>query len=183
MCIQNNWPTLFFGIFFIFCSSCSLAPQSPEAVKPAGPSIGEEFFLSEKYDNALDEYSSMYETALTPEDRSLALFGLACTQLTLAQSDKEVTEAITTFEKWQAENGASRPSVNSRMFVIALKTLAGRTHKINEENAQLLKKKNTIIANQKKKISRLGNTVDNIQKQLDQIEAIDATLQEKKKPL
>lgn len=170
-------------VFSIFSSSCTQAPPSPEPIKPAGPSVGETLFLSENYEKALAEYSTHYETAVTPEDRSHALFGLACTQLTLAHSDSQLAEAINTLEKWEAENVGSPSLENPRLLVIALKALNERAQKKSQEHAQLLKRKNTAIANQKKKIAQLGGTVDSIQKQIDQLEAIDETLQEKKKSL
>ncbi len=184
MSTRKNWGLLYLIVFTIFCSSCAQAPPpSPEPIEPVSPSVGETLFLSENYEKALYEYSDNYETALTPEDRSHALFGLACTQLTLAHSDNQLAEAITTFEKWGAENVASPSMENPRLLVIALKALNEHTQKKNQEQIQVIKKKNTIIANQKKKIAQLGSAVDNIQKQLDQLEAIDETLQEKKKSL
>ncbi|MFH0780414.1 MAG: hypothetical protein V2B20_00435 [Pseudomonadota bacterium] len=179
----KTWGTLLLVVFSICCSSCIQAPPSPEPIKPANPSVGETLFLNGNYERALEEYSNNYETALAPEDRSHALFGLACTQLTLAHSESQLAEAITTLEKWDAEKVDPQPIENSHLLVIALKTLSEHIQKKNQEQVQLAKRKNTIIANQNKKIAQLGNTVENIQKQLDQLEEIDETLQEKKKSL
>ncbi len=178
------------GIFFVaislLCSSCAQppAPETPEPEElPSYQSRGDELFLNENYADALLEYEHDYETALAPEDRNHALYGLACTQLVLAHSDNQMTEAIDNLAKWDDEKGDIALTENRHLLVTALKVQGQRILKIRQEQSHLAKRKNNIIANQRNKITQMVNTVDNLQKQLEELEAIDETLQEKKRPL
>ena len=168
----------------LFCSSCAQPPQPtpPEPIRPT-TSVAEAFFLNEDFANALLEYEHDYETALAPEDRNQALYGLACTQLLLARSDSRMAEAIGNLEKWDGEKGDTPLTENRHLLVVALKVQGERIQRKNQEQVHLAKLKNTVIANQRKKISQMATTVDNLQKQLEELEVIDETLQEKKKPL
>ena len=47
-------------------------------------------FINGDFENALLEYEQIYETALSHEDRNSALYGLACTQMMLANSDLQL---------------------------------------------------------------------------------------------
>ncbi len=197
MLIFTNMPVPIFnalklrvGIFFVaislLCSSCAQppAPETPEPEKlPSSQSRGDELFLKENYADALLEYEHDYETALAPEDRNHALYGLACTQLVLAHSDNQMTEAIDNLAKWDDEKGDIALTENRHLLVTALKVQGQRILKIRQEQSHLAKQKNNIIANQRNKITQMVNTVDNLQKQLEELEAIDETLQEKKRPL
>jgi hypothetical protein len=197
MLIFTNMPVPIFnalklrvGIFFIaislLCSSCAQPPAAdlpePEELPPSR-SLGDELFLNENFAEALIEYGHAYETAIAPEDQSQALYGLACTQLVLAYSDIQMTEAIGNLEKWDDEKGDTPLTENRHLFVTALKSQVQRILKLRQEQTHLAKQKNNVIANQRKKITQMANTVDNLQKQLEELEAIDETLQEKKKPL
>ncbi len=197
MLIFTNMPVPIFnalklrvGIFFVaislLCSSCAQppAPETPEPEElPSYQSRGDELFLNENYADALLEYEHDYETALAPEDRNHALYGLACTQLVLAHSDNQMTEAIDNLAKWDDEKGDIALTENRHLLVTALKVQGQRILKIRQEQSHLAKRKNNIIANQRNKITQMVNTVDNLQKQLEELEAIDETLQEKKRPL
>lgn len=197
MLILTNMPVPIFnalklrvGIFFVaislLCSSCAQppAPETPEPEElPSYQSRGDELFLNENYADALLEYEHDYETALAPEDRNHALYGLACTQLVLAHSDNQMTEAIDNLAKWDDEKGDIALTENRHLLVTALKVQGQRILKIRQEQSHLAKRKNNIIANQRNKITQMVNTVDNLQKQLEELEAIDETLQEKKRPL
>lgn len=179
-----------FGIFFfaisMLCSSCAQPPApdlpAPEEL-PSSQSRADELFLKENYADALLEYEHDYETALAPEDQNQALYGLACTQLVLAYSDSQMTEAINNLEKWDDEKGDMPLTENHHLLVTAIKVQGQRILKIRQEQTHLAKQKNNVIANQRKKITQMASTVENLQKQLEELEAIDETLQEKKKPL
>jgi hypothetical protein len=178
------------GIFFIaisiLCSSCAQPPAPEPPVPEERPyfrSLGDEFFLNENYADALLEYEHDYETALAQEDRNQALYGLACTQLVLASSDSQMTEAIDNLVKWDDEKGDIPLTENRHLLVTALKVQGQRILKIRQEQTHIAKQKNNVIANQRKKMAQMLSTVENLQKQLEELEAIDETLQEKKKPL
>jgi hypothetical protein len=197
MLIFTNMPVPFFtvlklriGFFFmaisLLCSSCAQppAPDLPEPEeRPPSQSRGDELFLQENYADALIEFEHDYETALAPEDRNQALYGLASTQLVLANSDSQMTEAIDNLVKWDDEKGDIPLTENRHLLVTALKVQGQRILRIRQEQIHVAKQKNNVIANQRKKITQMASTVDNLQKQLEELEAIDETLQEKKKPL
>ncbi len=174
-----------FVVIALCCSSCAQSPQPPppELIQPAPQSVAETLFLNEDFANALLEYEHDYETALAPEDRNQALYGLACTQLLLARSDSQMAEAIGNLEKWDGEKSDTARTENRHLLIVALNVQGERILKKSQEQAHLAKQKNTVIANQRKKITQMATTVDNLQKQLEELEAIDETLQEKKKPL
>ncbi len=177
---------IFFIAISVICSSCAQPPTAdPPAPdeRPYSRSLGDELFLNENYADALLEYEHEYETALAPEDRNQALYGLACTQLVLAYSDSQMSEAIDNLVKWDDEKGDIPLTENRHLLVTALKVQGQRILKIRQEQSHIAKQKNNVIANQRKKITQMANTVDNLQKQLEELEAIDETLQEKKKPL
>jgi hypothetical protein len=179
------------GIFFVavslVCSSCAQPQQSPPPPPPVfvepPQSLAEMLFLKGDFANALLEYEQIYETALTEEDRNPALYGLACTQLMLAHSDSQFAEAISNLENWDAEKSNKHFTENSHLLVTALKFQSERIQKRNQAQAALAKQKNSVIANQSSMITQMLTTVNNLQKQLEELEAIDETLQEKRNPL
>ncbi len=180
------WGGVFLVAVCLLCSSCAQPPEPaapPEPIIAPRQSVAETVFLNEDFAGALLEYEHDYETALAPEDRSSALYGLACTQLILANSDTQVAEALGNLEKWDSEKGDYPLSENHHLLIVALKVQLERMQKKNLEQAHLAKQKNSVITNQRKKIMQMSATVDNLQKQLEELEVIDETLQEKKKPL
>ncbi|MBU1568240.1 MAG: hypothetical protein KJ630_21785 [Proteobacteria bacterium] len=176
---------VFFIAILLLCSSCAQPPKadSPPSTKQTRQSVAEAFFLNEDFANALLEYANDYQTSLSKEDRTSALYGLACTQLIMAHSNNQMAVAIDNLEKWDAEKGDSRLTENVHLLVLAIKVQSERMQKKYLEQAHLAKQKNNLIANQKKKITQMATTVDNLQKLLEELEAIDETLQEKRKPL
>lgn len=141
------------------------------------------FFINGDFAKALLEYEHISETALAPEDRIPALYGLACTQLMLASSDEQLAEAIATLEQWDAEKGKAALTENRRLLIMALKHHSKFMQDKILEQATSAKRKEILIAQQKEKITQMGAFVDNLQKQLDQLETIDENVQEKRKPL
>lgn len=129
------------------------------------------------------QFENDHETALAPKDRQHALFGLACSQLALATDDQQVTEAIANLELWSEGQGNDPGLSNPQLLIIAIKIQGERWQKNSQELARLLKQKNGVIASQQKKIAEMADTVDSLHKQLEELEAIDETLQEKRKAL
>ena len=182
--LKNKVAIFFVGVSLL-SASCAQSPEAilPEPGNPPSQSVAEALFLNKDFAGALLEYEHDYETAVAPEDRNSALYGLACAQLILARSDSQLSEAIGNLEKWDAEKGQTPHTENRHLLVIALRIQNDRIQKKNQEQALLSRQKNTVIANQKKKITQMATTVDNLQKQLEELETIDETLQEKRKPL
>lgn len=129
------------------------------------------------------QFEHDYETALAEDDRSQALYGLSCTQLVLATSDEQLAQAMANLELWIEEHEKKPGDINPRLLVVAFKAQGERLHVKSQELTRLVKRKNGIIASQRKKITEMADTVDNLQKQLEELEAIDETLQEKRKAL
>ncbi len=169
------------------CAACAEPPAPPPELPPPAVELvqdtAEILFLNGDFDKALLEYEHVSETALAPEDRIPALYGLACTQLMLARSDQQMVEAIATLEQWDTEKGSAALTENRRLLILAMKhQLEVARNKIQEQTA-VAKQKETLIAQQKGKITQMGAFVDNLQKQLEELETIDEKVQEKRKPL
>lgn len=129
------------------------------------------------------QFEHDYETALAEDDRQLALYGLSCTQLAQATGDEQLVQAIANLEHWVEEHEKNPGDINPRLLVVAFKAQGERLHVKGQELSRLVKRKNGIIASQRKKITEMADTVDNLQKQLEELEAIDETLQERRKAL
>lgn len=143
----------------------------------------ERLFINGDFENALLEFEQIYETALAPEDRNLALYGLACTQIILARSDSEFIEGIHNLQKWDATKGHAPFIENRHLLILALKQQAHLIEEKHKETAKREQRKNRLIANQKAKITQMASTVEKLQNQLKELEAIDENFQEKRKPL
>ena len=140
-------------------------------------------FINGDFENALLEYEQIYETALSHEDRNSALYGLACTQMMLANSDLQLIEAIDNLLRWDANKGRAPFTENRHLLTLALRQ---QSYLIQQKHVALTareKRKNNVIAYQKKKISQMATTLHNLQSQLEELEEIDETYQEKRKPL
>jgi len=178
---------LFAGLILLasLCGGCAKPPEPspPPPLQMPQQSVGEKLFLSQDYAGALLEFEHDYETALAPEDRIQALYGLACTQLVLAHSNNQLAEALSNLDKWDMDKGDTQLPENRSLLLTALKIMNDHLEKRNQEQLRITKQKNSLITHQRKKIAQMANTVDNLQKQLEELEAIDETLQEKKKPL
>lgn len=143
----------------------------------------EKLFINGDFDAALLEYEQIYETALDPRDRNVALYGLACSQLMLARSDEQVLEAISNLQRWDAMKGSDPFVENHHLLILAL---GRQSELIQEKNLELVQRetrKNTLIEHQRRKISQMATTLEKLQKQLTELEAMDETIQEKRRPL
>lgn len=140
-------------------------------------------FINGDFQNALLEYEQIYETALSHEDRNSALYGLACTQMMLANSDLQLIESIDNLLRWDANKGREPFTENRHLLTLALRQ---QSYLIQQKHVALTareKRKNNVISYQKKKISQMATTLHNLQNQLEELEEIDETYQEKRKPL
>jgi hypothetical protein len=181
-----------FNLFFLFvcllCSSCTNmanlpSPIIPEATAEKTQSVAELNFINGNFESALLEYEQIFETSLSPEDRNLALYGLACTQMMLARSDEQLLEAISNLQRWDASKGSAPLVENRHLLVLALKQQGEFLKEKTEGQLKHEKQKNSVIAYQKKKISLMASTLTKLQKQLEELEAIDETFQEIRNPL
>lgn len=183
----KQWYTAVILAVLLCCASCAEPPvpppEPPAPVAAQLPDTAETLFMKGDFANALLEYEHISETALAPEDRIPALYGLACTQLMLARSDEQLAEAIATLEQWDSEKGSAAVTENRRLLIQALKHQGKMMQDKIQEQAAQAKRKETVIAQQKNKITEMGDFVKNLQKQLEELESIDEKVQEKRKPL
>jgi hypothetical protein len=182
--VVNCVQIFFISVFFLY-TGCTTIKQ-PIIAEPSAEqtqSIAELHFINGNFERALLEYEQIFETALAPEDRNLALYGLACTQMMLASNDDQLVEAISNLQKWDAAKGTDPFVENRHLLVLALKQQSDLIMEKAQNLIQHKKQKNSIIAYQKKKIALMASTLAKLQKQIEELEAIDETFQEKRKPL
>lgn len=184
----NTLRLLILALVVISTSSCSQLMTGLELVQPqeeveSAQAAADILFINGDFENALLEYEQIYETALSHEDRNSALYGLACTQMMLANSDLQLIEAIDNLLRWDANKGPAPFTENRHLLTLALRQ---QSYLIQQKHVALAardKRKNNVIAYQKKKISQMATTLKNLQNQLEELEEIDESYQEKRKPL
>lgn len=173
------------------CSSCAML-QMQAFPTPANDTqaFAEQLFINGDFENALLEYEQIYDTALSPEDKNSALYGLACTQMMLARTEEQLVEAISNLQKWDANKGTAPFTENRHLLLLSLKQQSGlivekKTASVERENLQ-----NSLIANQQIKISQMTSTIESLQSQIKklgnqikELEAIDENVQKQRKPL
>jgi len=163
--------------------------QSPLPGKHIQP-FAEQLFLNGDFETALLTYQQIYETALSPEDRNHALYGLACTQMLLADNEEQFIEAINYLQKWDAGKGNAPFNENRRLLVLALNQHGKRITEQGKQRSARETAQTTLIDDQEKKISEMAATVEKLQTQIEELhnqiaalEAIDENVQEKQKSL
>ena len=180
--IFTKLATLLLLTFLTLLGGCASIQMS---IRP-GPDknvqlTAEQHFLNGDFPAALLDFEQIYENALVPEDRVVALYGLACTQMMLAQTEAELATAIKNLQKWDAMKGSSPFIENHHLLVLALKRQAEIIHAKQLEAAENEGRKNRLIATQKNKISQMAATMETLKKQLEELETIDETIQQKRK--
>lgn len=139
-------------------------------------------YINGEFEKALAEYEYIYQSAVLPEDRNRALYGIACTQLMLATNDADFIQAVKHLLRWNVNKGSSPFTENRHLLILALKKQSELLQKKNDKQAAREKHKNQVIAFQKKKISQMTKTLQSLTKQLEELETIDETFQEIRKP-
>jgi|GEM_PF-1924641 len=171
-------------VLLLLCSACTMM-QLPAFPTPAEhpQARAEQYFINGEFESALLEYEQIYETALSAEDRNQALYGLACTQMMLARTDDQVIEAISNLQKWDADKGTASFTENRHLLVLALKQQSDLIQKKNQALKEREEKQISLIASQQLQIADMLTTVERLRKQIEELEAIDENVQEKRKPL
>lgn len=171
-------------------SSCALM-QLTELPLPADHThaFAEQLFINGDFENAILEYEQIYETALSPEDKNQALYGLACTQMMLARTTEQFVEAISNLQKWDANKGTAPLTENRHLLVLALKQQSDLLEGKKKALAERENQQNALIANQQLKISQMTSTIEQLttqlkklQSQIEELEAIDENVQKNRKP-
>jgi hypothetical protein len=182
---------LLLPLLMSLCSSCTvLQMQAFPAPANHTQAFAEQLFINGDFENAILEYEQIYDTALSPEDKNSALYGLACTQMMLARTEEQLVDAISNLQKWDANKGTAPFTENRHLLLLSLKQQSGlilekKTALVERENLQ-----NSLIANQQIKILQLTSTIESLQSQIkklgnqiEELEAIDENVQKQKKPL
>ncbi|NOR24599.1 MAG: hypothetical protein GQ542_09430 [Desulforhopalus sp.] len=152
--------------------------------------FAEQLFINGDFENAILEYEQIYDTALSPEDKNHALYGLACTQMMVARTADQLVEAIDNLQKWDANKGSAPFRENRHLLVLSLKQ---QGEFIEEKNRTQIERENlqkSLIADQQIKIAKMTSTTNNLQSQVEELrnqikelEAIDENVQKQRKPL
>ncbi len=177
---------LFLVLFIIqLLGGCHTLPITNLVQKDKKQTItkAEILFLNGNFKDAQDEYEKLLATASTAQEYQIALYGLACSQLIQATNDTELLKAIGNLQKWDALKGGEAFVENYHMLILALKQQGELIRKKNTIQALHDKNKNILIRSQKKKISQMATIVKKLQNQIEELEKIDQTFQEKRKPL
>lgn len=184
--------TLLLPLLMLLCSSSCTVMQMHAFQAPATntQAFAEQLFINGDFENALLEYEQIYDTALSPEDKNHALYGLACTQMMLARTSDQLVESISNLQKWNANKGTAPFTENRHLLLLSLKQ---QSELIDGKNKALIERENlqnSLIANQQIKISQMTATIDELQNQIKkldnqikELEAIDENVQKQRKPI
>ena len=186
--VRQLFPLL---LLLALCNSCAVM-QMPPFPAPAEhtQAFAEQLFINGDFENAILEYEQIYDTALSPEDKNHALYGLACTQMMVARTAEQLVEAIDNLQKWDANKGSAPFRENRHLLVLSLKQ---QGEFIEEKNRTQIERENlqkSLIADQQIKIAEMTSTTNNLQSQIKELrnqikelEAIDENVQKQRKPL
>lgn len=175
----------------LLCTSCNMI-QVPAFSMPEDntQAFAEQLFLNGDFERAILEFEQTYETALNPEDKNQALYGLACTQMMLARTDDQFVEAISNLQKWNANKGTAPFTENRLLLVLSLKQqgeLIAQNKRVKmareTENVSLIDDQKRTITQMISTIEKLQNENKSLQNQIEALEAIDENVQEKRKSL
>jgi hypothetical protein len=175
-----------FSLFIIlFLNGCHTLPITHLVQKKEGQVFTEAeiLFLNGNFKDAENEYENLLAGAITAQDYQIALYGLACSQLIQAQNDSELLKAIGNLQKWDALKSGEPFVENYHMLILALRQQGELIRKKNTIQTLHDKNKNILIKSQKKKIAQMASIVKKLQNQIEELEKIDQTFQEKRKPL
>ncbi len=179
-----HWKLPLFIFMLLLSSSCSNIHIADLEESPLSNQADAEFlFINGDFENALLEYEQIYKTTRSAADKNIALYGLACTQLMLARNDHQYIEAINNLHKWDTIKGGAPFTENHHLLIFALLHHRDVIKAKNISLARHEKNKNILISRQKRKISKMVTIVKKLQNQLEELEAIDETFQEKRNPL
>lgn len=180
---------LFMLSSLLLCTSCSMM-QMPAFTIPENntQAFAEQLFINGDFERAILEFEQTYETALCPEDKNQALYGLACTQMMLARTDDQLIEAISNLQKWDANKGTAPFIENRLLLVLSLKQQGELIAENKRAKMARETEKISLIDDQKKTIAQMISTIEKLknenielQSQIEALEAIDENVQEKRK--
>jgi hypothetical protein len=152
--------------------------------------FAEQLFINGDFERAILEFEQTYETALCPEDKNQALYGLACTQMMLARTDDQLIEAIGNLQKWDANKGTAPFIENRLLLVLSLKQQGELIAENNKAKMARETENISLIDDQKKTLAQMILTIEKLQhenkelqNQIEALEAIDENVQEKRKSI
>jgi len=172
-------------------NSCTVMQMQPfPAPAEHTQAFAEQLFINGDFENAILEYEQIYDTALSPEDKNHALYGLACTQMMVARTADQLVEAIDNLQKWDANKGSAPFRENRHLLVLSLKQQGDLLKETNKQQMERENLQKSLIADQQIKIAKMTSTTNNLQgqikelrNQIKELEAIDENVQKQRKPL
>lgn len=186
-CLQHAFLSL---ILFTLtgCSTSQLAVSfSPEMQRLRE---GEREFEKGNYQNAENIFQEIATSNENKQARNTALYNLTCARIMTAADSDDFLSAVHLLDNWQHSSPGYIYVENPNMVVAALKARAGMILEdkaaIEEERDSAysqVKKNKKIIARYKRQIVDLNSRLETLQHQIQELEAIDSQLQEKKNPL
>jgi len=165
---------------------------------------GHEAFLQSDYDKAMHIFESLVQSGSNRIIRRKALYGLACTSLLKAQDTLQFDEALSLWDTWVNSAPVEFESEDPRLLgpfiqkieppckkekeIQALvkkkeKEIQGIVKKKEKEIQGIVKKKEKEIQALINKIDNMTQEMDNLQYQIKSLEAIDQTIEKKKKDI
>lgn len=186
-CLQHTFLSLIL-VTLTGCGTAQLAVSlSPEMQRLRE---GEREFEQGDYQNAENIFQEITTSDGNTQTRNTALYNLACARIMTATDSEDFLSAIHLLDDWQHTSPSFIYVENPNMVVAALKARAGviledRTAIEEQRDTAYsqVKKNKKIIAGHKKQIAELNSRLETLQHQIQELEAIDSQLQEKKNPL
>jgi len=189
--VRRLYRLLLISLLLVLCCSCTEMQLSTfNTPVEHAQSHAEQLYINGDFETAAVEYKHIYQTALSPEDKNSALYGLTCCRIMLARTDDQLVEAIGDLQKWDANKGTAPFWENRHLLVLALKQQGERIEERKQFLVEREKELKAIIADQQIKISQMASSskiqqaqIEKLQNQIAELEAIDKNVQDKRKPL
>lgn len=165
------------------CANTSPQPPVETTQHDRRLTVAENFFITGNYTKALAEYERVFNESVSEADKIKALYGLACTRMILAENDEDLISAIDDLQRWDTSKGSAPFTENRHMLVVALKEKGMFMLKQFKDMSESDRKKDKRIADQKRTINQMSSRLEKLQKQLEELEAVEEKFQGKRKPL
>lgn len=185
-------------VLALLASGCALVNQRSERMRQYAADIraleqGDQAFGKGDYQKAGEIYQKLSQHTQNEFISYKALYGLACARLILAESQNEVNEAMMLWNIWDQLVPKNKEVGDPRMLTPFLKHAAGSLSAepgkgnaipVKEEDyRKLLTAKDKEIDRLQAKLGGMEKEVQTLKHQIESLEAIHQTIQEKKKEL
>jgi len=139
---------------------------------------GYEAFEQKNYANAADVFAYLYKLDKNSRISRLALYGLACAQMAMAEDARAFKDALLLWHHWADSFPRDLDVEDPRMFEPLLMRLEASL----QESSRLKDKENK-IQSLNAKIEAMKKAMDKLERQINELEAIDQKILNKKKEI